>query len=219
MRYTAEGWPGYKEMKETQLSLFHKISNSLSIAEGCLLYGNRVVIPVKLQPEVLKILHLGHFGMERMKKLARTAVYWPRIDYDIEGTSQKFTACAEHQKLPQKYPIHPWVLPEKPWSRLHLDHAVNFMGSQWLVMIDRNYFYIYKSYHRHFRGDICTLWIPSHHSYWQCYQLHLRRISAVVSSERHCSPYWSTLPYSYKWRSWTTSTIIQTSHEEIITLY
>ena len=32
MQYTAEEWPGNKEVKETQLSLFHKISDSLSIS-------------------------------------------------------------------------------------------------------------------------------------------------------------------------------------------
>ena len=28
------------------------------------------------------------------------------------------------------------MLPEKPWSRVHIDHAINFMGSDWLVMTD-----------------------------------------------------------------------------------
>ena len=28
------------------------------------------------------------------------------------------------------------MLPEKPWSRLHLDHAINFLGSNWLVLTD-----------------------------------------------------------------------------------
>ena len=28
------------------------------------------------------------------------------------------------------------MIPEKPWSRVHVDHAVNFMGTNWLVMID-----------------------------------------------------------------------------------
>ena len=32
--------------------------------------------------------------------------------------------------------VHPWMLPEKPWSRVHLDHAINFMGTNWLVMTD-----------------------------------------------------------------------------------
>jgi hypothetical protein len=139
MRYTAEGWPTKPHLKETSTTMaesYRKIAESLSTAEGCLLYGTRVVIPLSLQRQVLQILHLGHFGMERMKKLARTAVYWPRIDSDIEEASRQCTSCAEHQRMPQKYPVHPWMIPEKPWSRLHLDHAVNFMGSNWLVMID-----------------------------------------------------------------------------------
>ena len=28
------------------------------------------------------------------------------------------------------------MLPEKPWSRVHADHAINFMGKNWLVIID-----------------------------------------------------------------------------------
>ena len=32
--------------------------------------------------------------------------------------------------------FHPWMLPEKPWSRLHLDRAINFMGKDWLVITD-----------------------------------------------------------------------------------
>ena len=28
------------------------------------------------------------------------------------------------------------MLPEKPWSRVHVDHAINFIGTNWLVMID-----------------------------------------------------------------------------------
>nr|KAG5689369.1 hypothetical protein BaRGS_019743 [Batillaria attramentaria] len=30
-------------------------------------------------PKILDLLHIGHFGMERMKQLARTAVYWPDL--------------------------------------------------------------------------------------------------------------------------------------------
>jgi transposase InsO family protein len=74
--------------------------------------------------------------MQRMKQLARTAVYWPGIDSDIVKACQQCTSCAEHQNKPDKPPIHPWMLPEKPWSRVHIDHAIDFPGSDWLVMID-----------------------------------------------------------------------------------
>jgi len=71
-----------------------------------------------------------------MKPLARTAVYWFNIDHDIADLCRKCTTCAIHQNAPPKAALHPWMLPEKPWSRLHLDHAINFMGHNWLVMVD-----------------------------------------------------------------------------------
>ena len=71
-----------------------------------------------------------------MKQLARTAVYWCNIDADIESTCKECTSCAEQQNLPPKNPVHPWMMPEKPWSRVHIDHAIDFMGSHWLVVVD-----------------------------------------------------------------------------------
>ena len=71
-----------------------------------------------------------------MKQLARTAVYWPNIDTDIVDLCHKCSTCAQYQNMPSKATVHPWMLPEKPWSRLHVDHAVNFMGYNWLVVVD-----------------------------------------------------------------------------------
>ena len=139
MRFTREGWPP-KDKREASndgsIEDFRKVAVSLSTAHGCLLYGSRVVIPLSLRPQVLQLLHLGHFGMQRMKQLARTAVYWPRIDADIVDLCHRCTACAEHQIQPPKPANHPWMLPERPWSRVHVDHAINFLGSNWLVLID-----------------------------------------------------------------------------------
>ena len=74
--------------------------------------------------------------MQRMKQLARSTVYWPRIDFDIEDLCRKCTSCGQFQNKPDKPSIHPWMMPEKPWSRLHLDHAINFLGRNWLVLVD-----------------------------------------------------------------------------------
>lgn len=141
IRYTKEGWPPQdsreqSDTKKHSVQDFKKIAASLSHANGCLFYGARVVIPESLQPQILQILHLGHFGMQRMKQLARSAVYWPRIDADIVNLCHQCTTCGEHQNSPAKALVHPWMLPEKPWSRVHLDHAINFLGSNWLVVID-----------------------------------------------------------------------------------
>ena len=68
--------------------------------------------------------------MQRIKQLARTAVYWPNIDTDIVELCRSCTFCCEHRNAPAKLPNHPWILPEKPWS------AINFMGQNWLVLVD-----------------------------------------------------------------------------------
>ena len=109
-----EGWPEkinscpdkgtYTE--DFSVKAFKKLGNSLSLLNGCLLYGSRVVIPLSLQPQVLELLHLGHFGMQRMKQLARSAVYWPRIDADIKEACQQCQSCGEHQNCW----MYAWIL-------------------------------------------------------------------------------------------------------------
>lgn len=135
-RFVREGWPPRKSDEGSEVTRYRQLADSLSLCNGCLLLGSRVVIPASMRKEVLEQLHLGHFGMQRMKQLARTAVYWPNIDDHIEGMCRQCISCGEHQNKPAKPAIHPWMLPEKPWSRVHLDHAINFLGSNWLVLID-----------------------------------------------------------------------------------
>ena len=132
-----EGWPAKdKTNVDDPTEKFWKIAVSLSTYHGCLFYRLRAVIPAKLQSSVLSLLHQGHFGVQKMKQLAHTAFYWPNIDYDIADLCRKCTTCAIHQNAPPKAALHPWMLPKKPWSRFHLDHAINFTGHNWLAMVD-----------------------------------------------------------------------------------
>ena len=133
-RYVREGWP--QKIDTPDVQAFKKYAASLSVTDDCLINGNRVVIPEAMQPQTLDILHLGHFGMQRMKQLARSAVYWPHIDSQIEDTCRGCVSCAEHQNKPPKPANHPRMMPEKPWSRIHVDHAINFMGNNWLIVTD-----------------------------------------------------------------------------------
>ena len=103
-----------------------KLADSLSL-DGCLLYSNKVAIERKLY--TYKLLHEEHFGIQRIKQLGRAAVYWPNIDDNILDLCSSRTECGEHQNLPSRRSIHSWMVPEKPWSHLRLDYAVNFMDS------------------------------------------------------------------------------------------
>ena len=58
--------------------------HELSVLQGCLLWGSKVVIPKKCRVTVLKELHEMHQRVIKMKSLVRSYVWWPKMDYKIE---------------------------------------------------------------------------------------------------------------------------------------
>lgn len=71
-----------------------------------------------------------------MKSLARSYVWWPKLDSDLEHKVKQCNNCQTRQKLPPVAPLHPWEWPNKPWSRLHIDYAGPFMGQMFLIIVD-----------------------------------------------------------------------------------
>lgn len=55
-----------------------------SLQRDCLMRGIRVYIPVELRKRVLDELHTAHFGMTKMKALARGYCWWNNMDKEIE---------------------------------------------------------------------------------------------------------------------------------------
>ena len=51
---------------------YYEWRNELTVHQGCILWGMRVVIPNKLQDRVLGELHDGHLAVVKMKALARS---------------------------------------------------------------------------------------------------------------------------------------------------
>ena len=58
--------------------------DELSILDGLVLKGTRIVVPKQCREEPLLKLLEGHFGVDRMKLRVRDSVYWPGINKEIE---------------------------------------------------------------------------------------------------------------------------------------
>ena len=85
---------------------------------------------------MLEELHKTHPGVSKMKALARSYVWWPHMDKEIEEVVRTCENCQANRPSPPVAQLHPWEWPEQPWSCIHLDFAGPFMNHMFLVLVD-----------------------------------------------------------------------------------
>ena len=130
-RYVLHGWPSQEPKGELQQ--YWRRKEELSVLDGCILWGARVIVPPPGRDRVIQELHETHPGIARMKSLARSYVWWPNMDADLEAKVRTCTECQSSRPPPTSAPLHRWEWPQKPWSRLHLDYAGPFLNRMFQV--------------------------------------------------------------------------------------
>ena len=134
LQFVMTGWP--EKPIAPEITQYFNKRHEITVEDGCLLWGIRVIIPKQLRERVLHELHTGHPGIVRMKSLARLHVWWPNLDKDIATIVQRCNDCQKSRNKPQPAPLHPWDWPKMPWQRAHIDFAGPFMGKMFLIVVD-----------------------------------------------------------------------------------
>ena len=133
LEFVRHGWPQHVE--DLRLKPFFNRRFELSVEQDCLLWGLRVIIPTRYQEDMLEELHTGHPGIVRMKELARSYLWWPNVDLEIEQTVRNCASCQQVRKPPAVAPLAPWMWPSNPWHRVHVDYAEDENG-HYLIVVD-----------------------------------------------------------------------------------
>lgn len=133
VQYVQAGWP---KTVDPQLQPYQRISAELTVEQGCLQRGVRTVIPTCLRPRLLEELHVAHPGIVRMKALARSHIWWPQIDEDIEKTALDCNPCQANRNKDAPVPVTSWPWPTTAWSRIHADFAGPMEGQMYLIITD-----------------------------------------------------------------------------------
>lgn len=132
-----DSWPPKKkQITDFEAADLHQHRNSLTVHDGCIFYGDRIIIPKPYRQQILEDLHYGHPGECRMKLFAAGKLFWPNINSDIERTVKACEKCAISSKTPTKCTLKPWPLPSGPWERIHIDYAGPIEGIFFLVIVD-----------------------------------------------------------------------------------
>ena len=127
-------WPENNKISK-EIKPYYNIRHSLSLDSGCLLIGNRVVIPEKYRLYALNLMHESHLGMTKMKATARCYVWWPGINQQIEDMVNNCDDCLSNRDKPADAPLHPWKWADTKWERIHIDFA-KYDGKDFLLIVD-----------------------------------------------------------------------------------
>ena len=130
-----KGWPEKRDKCPMNLRNFWNYRGELSILDGLILKGTRIVIPNDCQNDVLEKLHEGHFGVDHTKLCARDSVYWLHINRNIETLIKSCEKCQEHSKRNPKDPSIPREIPLVLWTLLEFD-IFTCEDHQFLLVVD-----------------------------------------------------------------------------------
>lgn len=137
-KHLIEGWTSFSTKKvqgDNFLRVFWEKRVELSILKGCVLYQHRVVIPESLKEKVLNMVHRSHLGVFKTKGLAKSFVWWPKINRDLELLTKNCRECLETKPESQKSKLTVWPYESEVWFRIHIDHGSLF-NKNFLVIVD-----------------------------------------------------------------------------------
>ena len=131
--YIQSGWPD-QQLLPDPLKVYHSERALLTVADGLLLHGPRLVIPHSLRHQVLQKIHAGHLGLSKCRDRAKQSVWWPGMSTQLADFVSKCQVCVRDKGTATE-PMVATEVPDLPWQKLATDF-LKFNGSQYLVIVD-----------------------------------------------------------------------------------
>nr|KAG5701917.1 hypothetical protein BaRGS_014982 [Batillaria attramentaria] len=153
MEYTAGGWPLYKENVQLAARDLFAVRGELSVWDGLLMRGDRIVIPYSLRSDMLERIHDGHLGIVKCRERAAHSVWWPKISSDIKDRVGRCRMCTEKRPTQRKEPLLPSTPPQRPFQRIGVD-LCEIGGNHFLVAMDYYSKYIEIAYLHHTTSQV-----------------------------------------------------------------
>ena len=135
MKHTLSGWPKHLRDIPSDLHDLFKEKEVLSVVNGLLVFGSRIVVPAALREDILKRLHHGHLGIEKCTQRAKQSVWWPGLAAEIRGLVQRCHHCQTNAAKQRKEPLNPSHLPDRPWQRVAADLCF-FKSKHYIIIVD-----------------------------------------------------------------------------------
>ena len=119
------------------VSQYQQIKQELSISNGVILRGTRIIVPGKLQRRMVMLAYSEHQGIVKTKRFLRDSVWFPGIDKKVEELVKGCVPCqvTNHDPKPPSELLQMSPLPQGPWQELFMDFCGHFPNGDYLLVV------------------------------------------------------------------------------------
>ena len=103
------------------LTRYTQVFEELTVVDGMVVRGDRLVIPAELQAMVVQLAHETHQGFDKTLSLLRESNWFPGMSDMVRQYVETCFACQVSEPRTGQEPLKPNLLPERPWQHLHAD--------------------------------------------------------------------------------------------------
>ncbi|XP_055999587.1 uncharacterized protein K02A2.6-like [Ostrea edulis] len=114
---------------------FRTVEAELSVVDGIVLRGSRIILPKCLRRQTVSLAHEGHQGIVRTKQRLREKIWWPGIDIEAERFVRACHQCQLLTNSNRPEPVRTTVLPDGPWQDLAIDLMGPFPSREYLLVV------------------------------------------------------------------------------------
>ena len=132
--YCLHGWPEKHQLKGA-IKPFIQFASELSVQDGLLLKGTRIVIPTTMRLEILDRIPEGHLGIVKCRQRALSSVWWPGLSKQIEELVKLCATCNRYKPDHSETMIIPEETPSRGFEKVAAD-LCELNKKIYLVIVD-----------------------------------------------------------------------------------
>ena len=96
------GWPKEKQELPAVLAPYFSFRDELSVYDGLVFKGERLLISKQMQPKMKEQLHSSHIGVNGCLRRARECMYWPSMTAELKEYISQCETCSKYEVKQQK---------------------------------------------------------------------------------------------------------------------
>ena len=129
------GWPDDRSQLPEQTTPYFSMRDELSLHDGVIFRGQRIVVPVSLRKDMKQKLHASHLGTESCLRRARETIFWPNMNAELKEMIAACETCRTYETSHHKESLMPHKIPNRPWEQVAVD-LFELNKKEYMITVD-----------------------------------------------------------------------------------